>query len=67
MVRYVILTNQLYALIVFRAQLIKLRGLFMLTRQRVYGLVGTVQHKRTLWRSMFWTLLVTRVVRARSH
>ena len=32
-----------------------------------WHLVGTVQNKRTLWRSMYWTLLVTRVVRARSY
>ena len=39
----------------------------MLTLKRVHGLVGIVQNKRTLWRSMFWTLIVTRVVRARSY
>ena len=39
----------------------------MLTLKRVHELVGTVQNKRTLWRSMFWTVLVTRVVRARSY
>ena len=39
----------------------------MLTLKRVHGLVGTVQNKRILWRSMFWTLLVTCVVRARSY
>ena len=39
----------------------------MLALKRFHGLVGTVQNKRTLWRSMFWTLLVTRVVRARSY
>ena len=39
----------------------------MLTLRHVHGLVGTVQNKRTLWRSMFWTLLVTHVVRARSY
>ena len=39
----------------------------MLALNRVHGLVDTVQNKRTLWRSMFWTLLVTRVVRARSY
>ena len=39
----------------------------MLTFKRVHGLVGTVQNKRTLWRSMFWTLLVTRAVRPRSY
>ena len=35
--------------------------------KRVHGLVGTAQNKRTLYRSMFWTLLVTRVVRARFY
>ena len=39
----------------------------MLTLKRVHGLVGTGQNKRTLWRSMFWTLLVTHVVRARTY
>ena len=63
----VILTNQKYALIVFSAQLIQLRGIFMFTLKRVHGLVGAAQNKRTLWRSIFWTLLVTRVVRARSY
>ena len=61
--------SEKYALIIFSAQLITLRGIFMLTLKRVhgYGLVGAVQNKRTHWRSMFWTLLVTRVVRARSY
>ena len=61
------LTNQKCALIVFSAQLIKLRGIFMLTQKRVHVLVGTAQNKRTLRRSMFWTLLVTRDVRASSY
>ena len=54
-----------YALIIFSAQFITLRGIFMLTLKRVHGLVGTAQNKRTLWRSMFMTLLVTCVVHAR--
>ena len=51
------LTNQKYALNLFSAELIKIRGIFMLSLKRVQGLVGTAQNKRTLWRSMFWTLL----------
>ena len=39
----------------------------MLTLKRVQGLVGPVQNERTLWRSTFWTLLVSRVVRASSY
>ena len=39
----------------------------MLTLKRVHGLANTAQNKRTLWRSMFWTLLVTLDVRARSY
>ena len=44
------LTNQKYALIIFSATLITLRGIFMLTLKRVHGLAGTVQNKTTLWR-----------------
>ena len=39
----------------------------MFTFKRVHGLVGTSQNKRTLWRSMLWTLLVTRVERTHSY
>ena len=63
----IILTNHEYALIVFSSQLTKLCGIFMFTLKRVHGLVSTAQNKRILWRSMFWTLLVTRVVRACSY
>ena len=42
-------------------------GIFMLALMRIHELVGTAKNKRTLWRSMFWTLLVTRVVRARYY
>ena len=46
-------------------QFIKFRGTFVLTLKCVHGLVViTAQNKRTL---LFWTLSVTRVVRARSY
>ena len=54
-------------MIISSMQLITLRGIFMLILKRVRGLVGTVQNKRTLWRSMFWTWLMTRVVHAHSY
>ena len=64
----VILRNQKYALIVFRAQVIQLRGIFMLTLKHVHGLVGTLSMlsaKET--NTLLLTLLVTCVVRAISY
>ena len=64
----VILTNQKYALIIFSAKLITLRGICIYINSQARPLIGwrNTKQKNTLAQH-FWTLLVTRVVRARSY